>query len=41
MKFFKKLIGLGNRPQELYDGELEALLQEEQRPVVVEFYGHG
>lgn len=40
MRFLKKLIGLDGRPDELRDGALESLVQQESRPLVVEFYSN-
>ena len=40
MSFFKKLIGLGNRPEELQDGMLDEVLQEDARPLLLEVYSN-
>jgi hypothetical protein len=40
MKFLKKLIGLADRPEELYDGMLEELVKSEERPLIAEFYAN-
>jgi hypothetical protein len=38
MKFLKKLIGLADRPEELHDGMLEAMVASERKPLIAEFY---
>ncbi len=40
MSFLKKLIGLGNRPEEIQDGMLEELLREDERPLLLEVYSN-
>jgi hypothetical protein len=40
MKFLKKLIGLADRPEEIYDGMLEEIVKAEDKPVVAEFYSN-
>ncbi|MDP2361767.1 MAG: hypothetical protein Q8O14_13635 [bacterium] len=40
MRFLKKLIGLDGRPDELRDGMLELVVEQESRPVIAEFYSN-
>jgi hypothetical protein len=41
MKFLKKLIGLADRPEELYDGMLEEMISSENKPIIAEFYSNS
>lgn len=40
MGFLKKLIGLDGRPEELRDGMLQELVEQERKPIIAEFYSN-